>query len=169
MMNKQRELIRDLAKLFVKYDLTDWRIIIDALRKGGSEYDALRQAIEHLASKPEPGSRPRKQAGAERLFAELEERDPRKAEVLTELHARLTAKKLAPRLADLREVCLRLSLKDNLPNRREDAVLFILRHLVSLNEEELVFALKQIPAKDRNLQDEYNKWFQMIYTSGRST
>jgi hypothetical protein len=169
MMDKQRELVRDLAKLFVKYDVADWRIVIGALRKGGPEYDAIRRAIEDLASKPRAGGRLRKQPGAERLLAELQERDPRRAEVLRGLHARLTAKTLAPRLADLRELCLRLSEKDVLPNRREDAVLFILRHLSNMNEEDLVFALEQVPAKDRNLQDEYNRWFHMIYTSQRSS
>jgi hypothetical protein len=168
-MDKQRELVRDLAKLFVKYDLADWRVVIDALRRGGAEYDALRQAIEHLVSKPKAGGRPRRQPGAERLLAELEERDPRRAEVMKGLHAHLKAKKLAPRLSDLRELCLRLSVKDALPNRREDAVLFILEHLVSLDEKDLMLALEQIPASDRNLQDEYNKWFQMIYTSPRSS
>lgn len=168
-MDKQRELVRDLAKLFVKYDVADWGIVIGALRKGGPEYDAIRRAIEDLASKPRASGRPRKQPGAERLLAELEERDPRRAEVLRELHASLTAKTLAPRLADLRELCLRLSEKDALPNRREDAVLFILRHLSTINERDLMSTLEQVPAKDRNLQDEYNKWFNMIYMSGRSS
>lgn len=166
-MDRNQALIRDIARLFVKYDLKDWRVVIDALRKGGPEYNAIGEAIGALATKPRASGKPKKQPGAERFLTELRETDPRKAEVLKGLYDRLTNKDVAPKLADLRELCLHLGVKDSLPKRREDAVLFVLRHFATLNDDALVSALEQIPPKDRNLQDEYNKWFKIIYTDSR--
>ena len=165
-MDRRQALVRDIARLFVKYDLADWRVIIDSLRNRGADYNAIAQAVEDLASKSENSRRLKSQPSAERFLADLSTADPKKAKLLKGLYERLMNKELAPRLADLRELCLRLGIKDKLPAKRDGAVMYVLRHLATLSEEALVSALKEMPVDDRDLQDEYNKWFKMIYTSG---
>lgn len=164
-MDKSQALIRDIARLFIKYKLSDWRIVIDALRDGGSEYDAIADAIANLTVKPRAYSKRKNRPGAAQFFNELKKTDAQKAEMLIGLYERFNNKTLAPQLADLREFCIDLGVKESTPKRREDLVLFVLRHLETLSDDALRSSLEMIPVRDRNYQDEYNKWFQMIYTS----
>lgn len=164
-MDKQHELVRDLAKLFVKYDMNDWRVVIDILRKGGPEYETLIRAIEELSTKRGAARKAAQRPRTDRLLEELAESNPRRAELLKGLMEKLESKALAPRLADLRELCLGLGIKETLPKRREDAIAFVLKQFAEMPDDALYRALEQIPARDRDLQDEYNRWFRMICVS----
>jgi hypothetical protein len=49
-MAKGEALIRDIAKLFAKYGLSDWAVVIRLLQKGGPEYVQIAQAIEEIST-----------------------------------------------------------------------------------------------------------------------
>lgn len=169
-MEKTAALVRDLARLFVKYDLNDWRPIIDALRGATAEYQPLATAITEFCAQPRPARRTQSKANAKKrsdaddLLAELKQSDPRRAEVLKSLYNRLALKQIAPTVAELEELCTQIGIPDRLPRRREDVVVAVLRYLASLSDDVFLSTLAQIPEKYRNLQDEYRRWFHIMYS-----
>jgi len=47
-MRRGDALIRDIARLFVKYGTNDWAVVVQLLRTGGPEYTQIAQAIESI-------------------------------------------------------------------------------------------------------------------------
>ena len=164
-MDSRQALIRDLARLFVKYDLEDWQFILNTLREGGPELALLQDAVEDLVAR---GSRPRpfkdSHESVRAVFSDLEKKDAEKADILKQLYDLMKKKDTAPRLADIRNFCVAAGIKASPPKRRDDAIVFLIKELARVEDKAfLAHLLRQLPVRDRDLHDEYRGWFRMIY------
>jgi hypothetical protein len=56
------------------------------------------------------------------------------------------------------------TIKQMLLKKREDLVTTVLRYLASLSDDVFLSTLAQVPEKYRNLQDEYRRWFHIMYS-----
>ena len=120
MTPKQQRLVRDLATLFVKYDLKDWDIVLRELRDSKSmERVGLANLIEELVNVPVS-------AAARRKPVKVSVRGKRKVVPLPQqLAAFKTAignRELLASQAELRDFAVSLGYKENLPTNRQDAI-----------------------------------------------
>ncbi|WP_343864230.1 hypothetical protein [Caenispirillum bisanense] len=149
--------------MFVKYSLDDWRFVLDMLRQGGPEHAEFAVAIEQLA-KQRPSKVRSERRPDDRAATFLSEVEGSRGTVLRELYSNLKSKKLAPKLADLRDIYLRTGGKDKLPQRRDDAIYEVLLHMARLPEDVLASSVQELCERDRDLKNEYSRWFDIIYS-----
>src|SRR5690349_7613808 len=85
-MAKGEALIRDIAKLFAKYGLSDWAVVIRLLQKGGPEYVQIAQAIEEISTKRARGVTQPKRSKSERTLTVDDGVDPDRIELLGKIY-----------------------------------------------------------------------------------
>ena len=163
-MNRRHDLVRDLAKLFVKYNLQDWRVILDALSHGGPELGLLRENIEALAKSGKVRARRRASPRTNAALKALEGEDPQRHKILTAIYEKLKSKEILSTMPEIREYCSKVGIKDKISGGREAAIKLIIIHLslAELDKIEDIFSYQAKP--DRDLLDEYRNWFDMIYS-----
>jgi hypothetical protein len=167
-------LIRDIAKLFVRYELSEWRPVLDSLRMGGEAQRQIADAIEAISAvRPprKPKAAPRRSnkealISGDDILASTPE--PRRG-ALEDLVVALVKKRVLPRAVDLREAHLAVGGKGALPKERQQAVRALIAFLADLSDDRFSAALESIwhgtsiPKSD--LQHDYRRWFSMIYGS----
>lgn len=103
------------------------------------------------------------------MLAKVAKEDKQKVEILTELKSRLLNHEPPPSLAQLRSLATTLGIKDHIPNRREQAVNHIIRHLSAKSVEEISTALHTELPGQRDLGIEYDRWVELILGSRSKT
>jgi len=160
---KNEALVRDVARLFLKYDLEDWRSFLGMLRESGPDYDLICGAIEEIASKRGKQSREVKtktSSAANRLPKDI---DDTRALLLSKVQNEISSKSDQWSLGELRNVYLRSGGKDPLPAKKRDAIRAFILRLARLPNDVFSKSVQGILDRNTNLQEEYSKWFQMIY------
>lgn len=162
-MSKAEQLVQDIAKLFVKYSLDDWQLVLDMLRRGGPEHVEIAAAIEQLA-KQRPSKGNSVKQSDDRLVRLLADVNGARATVLRELFSNLKSRKLAPKLADLRDAYIRTGGKNKLPPRRDDAIYILLEHMARMKDDVLVSSVQDLSERNMDLKNDYSRWFNIIYS-----
>lgn len=173
MVRKTEALVRDLAKLFVRYDLADWKPILDELGPGGRAQSRIAAAIEGLSLIAEGGrekvpsrSNPkRKRVAVDRSL--LVKATPERRGALEDLAEGLLARKVLPRAPDVRAAYIAGGGKGPLPKDRPAAVGALLALLIEMSDGRFSEALEAIwrssHLPETNLKHDYARWFSIIY------
>ncbi|WP_242121933.1 hypothetical protein [Sphingomonas lacusdianchii] len=178
MTTKSEALIRDLAALFVKYRLSDWKPLLAELeQRGGSA--ALAKAIsQHAARASTPAKRvktkavPPRSAAAKPVELDLEPRftGPHAA-TIDELRDAMVSKRSFPLMPDLKAAITALGIKGPLNGRRDVLVMTLTEHLDRLEPAAFEAALRNLARQEERSQPDtvpaYDRWFDLI-TAGRS-
>ena len=162
-MARGQDLLRDIAKLILKYDLEDWRFVIGLLRDRGPEYAAVEKAItEATAKKPIPSKRATESNPRSVHVPTFEGVAPERAEALSHLYQRIRSQELLPTASALRVAYLSAGGKEKLPTKRDSAIRLLVQHLSTVSDSTMATAIKQIGESRPDLGDEYTRWFSMI-------
>jgi hypothetical protein len=164
---KSDALIRDIAKLVVKYDLSDWAIVIEMFKTGSPVHHAIAAAIEDACKIGSFRSATSGAVRTARYMPPLESLSQERAEALERLSSDIEARRIIPSMAAVRAAFLAAGGKQRLPEKRPQAVKMLLNHLARISDESFQASLRAIVAKETDLQHEYTKWFDMIYNADR--
>ena len=120
-MARHQEIVRDLAKLLVKYDLEDWQFVIGLLRTGATELAPLTSAIDEIVrNRPSP-----RRATASKIKVLVPANiEPHRAELLQTLAAQFIAKGASWKLHDIRDLYVMTGGKEPLPKKRDEGGVF---------------------------------------------
>jgi len=175
-MSKYQALVQDIARLFVKYNLSDWRVVLDQLRSGGDDHIALAQAIENIylqekkgggikkpASRKSPGKTTSSYDQISNVNFNIDDIEPARVDVLRKLYAHFVERKSAHKVAELRGIYIASGGKGRFPIKRQDAIDVILRHVALLPEDEFRKYVSVLFEKGSGTGGEYAEWFSMIY------
>lgn len=167
MTNKTERLIKDLAILFVKYSVSDWKPILSVMSAGGA-HSALVRAIERQLETTS-------KARVKRPKPKAQKRDARQTEIvsgpetspqLRTFEEALIAKRALPTARDLRMGAELLGIKEDLPADRRRGITKIIAHLTPLGHEALTTALARVAEAHIGSQHdrgaEYARWAALI-------
>src|SRR5947208_15155708 len=118
-MDKGESLIRDIGRLFVKYSIDDWAMVIELLRTGGPEHVRIAQAIAEISAKRPTSHKQAKQPRPERAPTFEPDVDPDRVELLGKVYGDLS-RTTGPKLAELRDIYIRSGGKQKLPQKRDE-------------------------------------------------
>lgn len=161
--DRSGELLRDLAKLLLKYPADTWRTIFARLhdRQLISQLEAAVDAVRTRSSGPSLLS-----SGASRRPAdplrELGRTNAPLAQVLADFRAKLRRGELMPNLAELREFAHVCGIKEQVPLKREQAISFVVRHLAERQPKDVAQFLGSIRATRRDFEAEFERWANLI-------
>lgn len=169
MSSRTAALVRDIAALFAKYRLDDWKPVIDELEAGGraSIATAIRLLAEESPARKTPrrtkATKPRRPARPPELAFR-----PDRSEVLTRLQSELVSKELLRSIGHLRLAFAAVGLKESSPARREDMVRALLTHLNTVPDDRFEPALRAVASEAEKVAPgtDYERWFELI---GRGT
>lgn len=174
MVRKTDALVRDLAVLFVRYDLTAWQPIIDELHSGSSIQKRIAEAIEALAGAGHikaPRQARKRITNFEPAF--WQQIPTNRQGALEDLGVALLAKRVLSKAADLRAAYLLAGGKGILPKDREQAVKVLIAMLAELSDTRFSDTLQNIwrdsQVTEADLKQEYSRWFNIIYKSSRDS
>ena len=170
------EMIADLARLAVRYSPDDWEQLIKCLedRRQRTRLSRLLQelaATSHARPKRSAGRRNASQAQQLReVLAKARDEDPARAEMFEDMWTKLRRRELLPTLAAVRAFAEAAGLKELGANRREQAIVELVRQLVAMPSEDLEQMMHQTVVVDRQLGEEYERWVHLIlHRRGDST
>ncbi len=169
---KRDDLLRDLAKLLVKYGPEDWRHLISALQDEAYRRSVI-SALEALLPLTGVARREGKREAAwprarpAGLLAELETQDPRRHELLSTFRRHMLERRLLGSARALEEFARVCGIEGPIPAKRPQAVNVLLRNLSARPMEELERLLKQVgppeaPREGRDFGAEYEHWVDLI-------
>jgi hypothetical protein len=165
--NNSKDLARDLAKLFVKYDFDAWLPIISALTAGEEQRTAIVSAIQQLtAQRPASRASPTKRDDRlGQLIAAVEQTHPNKAEVLKQLRGHIRNRSTKAFIVNAGMFLSKVGAKTAIAKKADDAILSVFKALSELSEEQLLQAVTALVKSQRDLKTEYGKWFDIIAKS----
>jgi len=155
MTNSQKyALIRELAKLVVKYPPEVWQEVMKDLRDG-----TIVTALESFhASVPATKG---EQRNLDPLI-ELRKTDPSLAATLLELRDKLRRRELMPGTNDLREFANFAGLKEAIPTKRDSAIAALVRWLSTLPAERVASIILKMKAHHVEHGDDFDRWARLI-------
>ena len=156
MTDKSNLLVRDIAKLFAKYDLDDWRIVITALAKQGREYATLAMTIEQLATRARTRRSTKKENKLQNFLDRLTTTSPSRAEILKDFYDQLRRNRSSSASFDLTRSLTKLGIVGAMPKRKEDAFLLLFELLSEVPDVVFVETIRSFPVGGRDLQNEFN-------------
>ena len=171
-MNEAHEaLIRDIARLFLKYGLEEWKAVILLLQRGGPDHALIAKAIVDLQAKvTQRPTRAKPTRSDKRAAFEL---PPDRAEVLGELAQAMEKRELLPSAASFREIFVRAGGKGILPKKRDAAIRMLVEHLAALPNDAYSLAMREIAVSKGvsggDMRREYSRWFSLIYDKNEQT
>lgn len=161
--DRSAELLRDLAKLLIKYPADTWRAILTRLREGRfvSELEAaLDAALVRIPERERLTSG--KRSGARDPLLALRDVNLLLAEVLSDFRAKLKRRELMPNLAELREFAHVCGIKDQIPLKREQAIAFLIRYLSEKQPRDVAHLLGSMRGTRRDFEAEFERWANLI-------
>ena len=157
-------LVAEIGRLLVEYPEKDWQALADRLRERDLVED-IAAAIDDLlalgASPVEKTSKIRHRAG-ESVIARVARVDKAKAEKLFSLKSRLMDRDARLPFAHIRGFASSLGIKEELPNRRDQAVNEIVRHLAAKTSDEIDGILKAALWSQPTEGQEFDRWVKLI-------
>lgn len=169
MTAKTDRLARELASLFVKYSLADWRPLIDELRRSGS-YRPLADGIEQLTQvKVKQATKVRTRSKKKGASIPSAGQYGPIAEELQPLRAALVSKRILHSPSELRMAAEAAGMKADLPSDRPEAIRRLLAHLESLSGPVRNSALSKMAEIGRQSKTdqglEFERWAALIMRS----
>ena len=160
-------LVSEIARLLVEYPQKDWNALVGRIRNRpfledlAAAIDDTMEVMETVAENREKG-RPRSRG---RILDEVAREDQEKAEILSRLKLQLTDKDQFVTLAHIRGFASSLGMKEELANRRNQAVNQIVRYLASKRTDEIATALQAALAEQAQQGQEFHRWVDLILGS----
>jgi hypothetical protein len=163
--NRSETLVKELASLFVKYNLRDWQPVIDELLEGGPRNSKIAHAIEELGS-----VRPKAKRGAGKrakaVSPALKLRPTHKA-ILKPLWQALLDRKVLGTARDLRSFHLAAGVKAAFPASRQRAIELLIHHLNQLSEPDfqatMTLLSRHRSSDESGFSEDYRRWFEIIF------
>ena len=164
---KGKSLVSEVARLLVEYPEEDWNALVDRLRDRAFLEDLTaaivdaREVVAKVSEKAKQGrSGPRRS-----MLAEVARKDKEKAQILSKIKSRLSDRGRIVTLAGLRTFASSLGMKEELANRRSQAVNQIVRYLAGKTTDQIEAALHtSLPDQAREGQ-EFDRWVDLIIGS----
>lgn len=161
---KGPSLVSEIARLLVEYPEKDWIALVDRIRDRTFLEDlaaAITDATEVVKkTRKKANTRPSGFGGS--ILAEVAVKDKEKAEILAKIKSRLTDKGQAVTLASLRKFASSLGMKEELANRRNQAVNQIIRYLAAKTTDQIEAALDTALPDQAHEGQEYDRWVDLI-------
>lgn len=171
MSKKTSLLVRDIARLFVKYRIEEWSPILEQLRVGSVIQKEISEAVELLVLETKKAKvvrkpRPKRKAVPKKALSEPYVFSPKRKHALEPLRSALLQKTLLPTVENMREAYRRLGLKARTPSDRAAAVEGLLQFLDSLPESRWRESVALMNEPGLSLQadpkEDYRRWFDVI-------
>jgi hypothetical protein len=147
-------LLRDLARLVVKYPPEIWRELIRDVQDG--ELVGFLESVQARVSADKPE---RKRSDP---LAELRKKDRNLAETLWALRDKLRRRELMPGANDLREFANVAGLKTPLPMKRDSAIAALVSWLATLPAARVASLVLEIKPYQRGHKDDFDRWARLI-------
>lgn len=162
-MSEKDKLARDIARLFVKYDLKTWSDLLKTLSTDEFAASEIRTHIEQFAQAARRHKPKANRLRSESIKKKLEALEPEKARPLFNLYQSLRDKELFPKMQHLREFAFAIGMKESLPSKRDQSIRLIVEHLSSLGVELMLERLKHAVSRQTDFDKDYESWFKIIY------
>lgn len=169
MGRRKPSLVAEIGRLLAEYPEEDWRALAGHLRDG-TVIENIADAIDELLRsgikpvKKTTRARPKPRSDVIRMVAR---EDEAKAASLEALKSCLTNKDKRVPLAHVRSLGNSLGIKEELPNRREQAVNQIIRYLAAKTTGEIDDVVSAVTTWRQGEGREYERWVKLIL--GRSS
>ena len=153
-----------IGRLLVEYPEKDWRALADRLRERALVEDiaaAIDDVLALGANPVEKTSKVRHRSG-ESVIAKVARVDKAKAEKLSALKSRLMDRGARLTFAYIRGFASSLGIKEELSNRRDQAVNEIVRHLAAKTSDESDGILKTALSSQPTEGQEFDRWVKLI-------
>ncbi|KQW81999.1 hypothetical protein ASC65_12035 [Brevundimonas sp. Root1279] len=174
-------MVRDIAALFLKYNLQDWAAVIGEIERGnrhalaGAIRDLSQTAAAELATgraavkaKARAKAKGRSKTTVKPV-APTHVADPigeARAAVLEPIRTALHERAIFPTTHDLKALYIAVGIKTPYPKRRDDAVDDVIHHLDRMSQDRYEQALQVLASRDnegwKRTSDEYAQWYKII-------
>ena len=161
---RRPSLVAEIGRLLVEYPEKDWRALADRLRN--------RELLEDIAAAIDDvltlGASPVKKTSKvrrpvrESVIAKVARVDKAKADRLSALKSRLMDRDARLPFAYIRGFASSLGIKEDLSNRRDQAVNEIVRHLAAKTSDEIDSILKTVLSSQPAEGQEFDRWVKLI-------
>ena len=160
-------MVSEIARLLVEYPERDWDALMGRIRDRAFIEDlatAIGDAMEIVAKSAEKTNKGPSRSRTS-ILREVAQKDRRKAEILSELKLRLTDKGQFVTLAQIRGFASSLGMKEELANRRGQAVNQIIWYLADKRTDEIEAALHAALPDQMHQGQEFDRWVDLILGS----
>lgn len=161
---KRPPLIAEIGRLLVEYPEKDWKTLTDRMRNqilmeeiASAVDDALTMIPKSAAKK-----KSKRKKTLTSVLAEVAREDEVKAKLLSEVVSQLNNKRHPVTFSFIRAFANSIGMKDELGNRREQAVNQIVNYLTKKTTDEIAADIsKAVPPEQRSGQ-EFDRWVNLI-------
>ena len=166
-MGRQRRptLVAEIGRLLAEYPEKDWRALVNRLREPAFMEDIASAIEDALVSQAKRSARKattvRRQPHRS-VIAKVAQDDKAKAEKLYALKSLLTDSENSLSLGDIRGFAVSLGMKDELANRRDQAINQIVRYLAAKTTDEIEAIVQAGPPAQRKRGQEFDRWVKLI-------
>ena len=161
---RRPSLVAEIGRLLVEYPEKDWRALADRLRERALVEDIVAAIDDALTLGASPIEKTRKvrPPAPESVIAKVARVDKAKAEKLSALKSRLMDRDTRLPFAHIRSFASSLGIKEDLSNRRDQAVNEIVRHLAAKTSDEIDGILKTALLWQPTEGQEFDRWVKLI-------
>ena len=167
---KRPSLVAEIARLLVEYPESDWKALAAQLRDRALLEDIATAIDDALAVSARSSRATKNKRRRPRLnvLAKVAQEDKAKAEILTELKARLTDKDQAVTLAYIRGLARSIGMKEELAAGRQQVVNQLLSYLATKTTDEIEAALQAAVSEQRPSGGQFDRWVDLILGGNRN-
>ncbi|QIG79212.1 hypothetical protein [Stakelama tenebrarum] len=168
MTPKQQRLIKDIASLFVKYDVKDWEVVIGALSSTDTSFKSdllvLIKEISAEAAKKKSTSKAATKPTNKPALSKRKQLTKR----LEALRNALASKSAFATTSEIRRFAALIGLKEDLPDSRPEAIEQIISRLADKPDDQVKVILSRVnvsQSEKSNFDDEFSRWAAVILKS----
>ena len=167
---KRPPLIAEIGRLLVEYPEKDWKVLTDHMKDRilmEEIASAVDDALTMIQKSTVKKKRNRKKPIAS-VIAEVAREDEEKAKLLSEMVSQLNNKHQPVTLSYIRAFANSIGMKDEIGNRREQAINQIVSYLTKKTTAEIAADIcKAVPSEQRSGQ-EFDRWVNLILGDSQS-
>lgn len=160
-MSKAERLMQELSILLIRYDATDWGIVLSALKKGSDIFNTLEVIKKSTPTTLDNKSISKRSAAVSKLELPTET-DPIMAKALMDVYKLISAKNSKISQARLRQLYLELGGKEEPPKERTPLAKMVISCMINLPIERIESITNLIQQAEPDLDGDYERWFRMI-------
>ena len=161
---RRPSLVAEIGRLLVEYPEKDWRALANRLKDRELVEDIAAAIDDALALGAGPVEKTRKvrHPARDSVIAKVARVDRAKADRLSALKSRLMDRDARLPFAYIRSFASSLGIKEDLSNRRDQAVNEIVRHLADKTSDEIDGILKTALSSEPAEGQEFDRWVKLI-------